>query len=310
MNPDPFERVTAVRGEVDPILLPFADRLIGPGATQGADPAARAVVEPPMDLLAGGDPHDAFFRVARCHGDPAGAYRRALGSARSLLDAGDEGPAGAAPTAEVLQTTLDLLSQSPQADWPDPTSPPDLPASVRTLEQSVRRWLRGHQVFAVITQGLILAVDAFDRAWVSGVDDATLRRHLRALTALYGATAWAMRHASDFPRQHYDEAIRIAMSEPHAPAGFSGALSTDHGVLVRRIGAARAAFDATACRLPREHAALKAALAAMYEDHKRVCARLAGLERPSIRSSTMTSDRHSAGELLDRFRDRRVQLLR
>jgi hypothetical protein len=176
-------------------------------------------------------------------------------------------------------------------------------------ERAVQRWLRGHQIFAVITQGLIVVVQALARAARQG-DAPRVEAQVWCLARLYQASAAAFRFTADFPRAHYEGLIRPSMSEPHAPAGFSGTLSPDHACLVRALMAAQPALDLAARVCPDAHTAARQALGAMYADHKLVCARLAGLDQPSIRSSTLTAERHASGELLDRFHERRSQLLR
>ena len=316
--PEPIDHVVAVRRSIRAIRLPTAAEL----ADQAGDAAAAAATPPSptlddawcdtgpdLDLLSAPDPHDAFFRVARHGGDARAAHQRGLLAALHLLD--DEARTDAVPSypAVALRLTLQTLRE------PHATSPLDLDlpapgdATPRGLDDAVRRWVRGHQVFAVLTQGLVLAVKALQHA-AQAAPPAALAHHLHRLADLYTATALAMRFTADFPREHYDQAIRPAMSEPHAPAGFSGALSSDHAVLVQQLMQARPALELAARLHPAEHHAVKAALAAMYDDHKHVCGRLAGLAGPSIRSAGLSQEQHAAGELLDRFRDRRAHLLR
>jgi hypothetical protein len=318
--PEPIDHVAAVRRSIRAIRLPSAAGLAD--QTRDAYDIAAAAQHtpslddawcddgPPLDLLNAPDPHDAFFRVARHGGDALAAHHRGLLAALHTLD--DEARTDAVPSypAVALRMALQAL-RAPHAlaplDLALPAAADD--ATPRSLDDAVRRWVRGHQVFAVLTQGLVLAVRALQHAAQAAPPDA-LAHHLHRLADLYTATALAMRFTADFPREHYDQAIRPAMSEPHAPAGFSGALSSDHAVLVQQLMQARPALELAARLHPAEHRAVKAALAAMYDDHKHVCGRLAGLAGPSIRSAGLAHEQHAAGELLDRFRDRRAQLLR
>lgn len=315
--PDPVQQVVEARRAVAALRLPAAAALAAaarPGHDDDAPAALLTLDEawttggPPLDLHAADDAHDAFFRVARCDDAPLLAHRRGLLAALRLVEDESRGDASPAASAAVLRNTLLALSAPGTLAPLDIAPPADAPQQPRDLWASVRRWVRGHQVFAVLTQGLMLAVMELRRA--AELPAAPLHLHLRRLADLYTATSHAMRFAADFPREHYTEAIRLAMCEPHAPSGFSGALSSDHGVLVRQLVQAGPALDTAAQRHPAEHVAVRAALAAMYDDHKRVCSHLAGLDAPSIRSATHTAEALAAGDLLDRFRDRRSLLLR
>lgn len=305
---DPLSIVTAVRQAVAVLWLPASAALAARAESAPAAPS-RAVEPPPLDMLAAADPHDAFFRVGRCNADVLAGHQRGLQAALALLD--DESRADGPPSVTVLALRRTLLALG-QPDDLSPLAlalPPVDPQTERSLRLSVQRWVRGHQIFAVLTQGLLLAVQALHAA-AQAAPAAPLDAHLRRLADLYIATALAMRFTADFPQRHYEEAIRPAMSEPHAPAGFSGALSSDHAELVARLVQARPALERAAAAHPDTHRQVKQALAAMYDDHKRVCDRLANLERPSIRSASLTQQTHASGELLDRFRDRRSLLLR
>lgn len=295
-----------------------AERSLGaPGpkafATSALDTAAR-------DVLTAPDPHDAYFRVVRLPEGGLPEFRRGVLQALSLWcdECGDLHDAeAAASVGEALRglwrVGLDgapavATPAAPAAAAPTPTRPSERKAAM-PAERAVLRWLRGHQIFAVITQGLILVVQALASAARHG-DAGRVEAQVLALAHLYRASAAAFRFTADFPRSHYEQLIRPSMSEPHAPAGFSGTLSPDHACLVRALMAAQPAFDAAARSCPAALAEAREALAAMYADHKLVCARLAGLEQPSIRSAALTADRQASGDLLDRFHERRSQLLR
>jgi hypothetical protein len=307
---DPLSVVTATRQAVAVLWLPGSAALAARADVPPPAPAPRPAAEPPpLDLLAAADPHDAFFRVGRCDADGLAGHHHGVQAALALLD--DESRTDGPPSATVLALRRTLLALGQPADL-SPLAlalPPADPQAERRLALSVQRWVRGHQIFAVLTQGLLLAVQALQRA-AQAAPAAPLDAHLRRLADLYIASALAMRFTADFPQRHYERAIRPAMSEPHAPAGFSGALSSDHAQLVAVLVQARPALERAAAAHPDMHRQVKQALAAMYEDHKRVCDRLASLAQPSIRSASLTQQSHASGELLDRFRDRRSVLLR
>ena len=101
----------------------------------------------------------------------------------------------------------------------------------RLAPHPVRRWVRGHQVFAVLTQGLIWSFHRLNQAVEDQDSDATVRA-LDRLTLMFDASAAGFRFASNFDPLHYTDTIRPSMCEPHVPKGFSGTLSSDHGRLV------------------------------------------------------------------------------
>lgn len=260
-----------------------------------------------LDVASAAEPHDAYFRVARSREAAPLAYVRALLQGL-LVWAGEiehEGlDADAAPIGAALADLWNAAFGHEQALPAWGASSQAAGTRHRDARAAVRRWLHGHQVFAVLTQGLVWTLNRFAAA----ADDAAARTALARVVRLYDASAAAFRFTADFDAQHYTELIRPSMSEPHAPAGFSGSLSPDHGCLVGLLTALRTPLAQAAQRFPAESAAMKQSLTRLYDDHKRVCTRLAGLEGPSLRSAR-AADQPAAAEMLDRFLARRIALL-
>lgn len=258
--------------------------------------------------------HDAYFRVVRTRADAPSAYASGLLQALSIwLSELDEGP----PHDDALRLGSALcglwhaaVSGAPLAPASPATAHPhrgtDHPP-VRTEAAAVRRWLRAHQVFAAITQGLVWTLHRLSAA-LQADDDADSRAWLLSLASLYDASAAAFRFASHFDSAHYRNTIRPSMEAPHAPPGFSGAMSVDHGQLVTRLAAMRAQMATAGLRFPEESAVLKQSLTRLYDDHKCVCARMAGEVTPSLRSAQMAAQ-PPASEILNRFFLRRLSML-
>ena len=171
----------------------------------------------------------------------------------------------------------------------------------------MRRWIVGHQIFAVLTQGLVMALQDFEAAMAEG--DAAVAAGGLALGAdLLVASAVAFRFACDFPPELYRDVIRPRMMPPHMQEGFSGLLSADHRVLVQVLGRLQPLMAAAAAQCPMHHARLTLALQRVYDDHKFICARFGGASAPSLRGRTCS---HLSGvEQLEGYRRARLRLLR
>ena len=158
------------------------------------------------------------------------AFRRSVLQALSIWHGECEGRAVSPSAATVVRALVSLWSvqrdqsASPRAaDTDTDTDTDDAPSAAVTADLAVQRWLRGHQIFAVLTQGLILVVQSLERAASRG-DGPRVERLLLRIAELYDASAASMRFTADFPRVHYETLIRPSMSEPRTPAGFSGTL--------------------------------------------------------------------------------------
>jgi hypothetical protein len=276
-----------------------------------------------LDVLGATDPHDAYFRIRRSawpldsagqpldarHLGPAcvGSLLRALSAfieeaqqARDLDDFAD--------IAQALLRVCLAASGAPPAMQP-PTPARRLPPGSPQLRAAnpVRRWLRGHQVFAALTQGLVLTLDRLTLAHTQA-DQTAFATQLELMTGLFHASALAFRYTADFDTAVYTHTIRPSMCEPHVPAGFSGTLSSDHGVLVRQLSGSRALLEAAQQCLPQAYGQMRAALAQVYADHKWVCSRFDGAETPSLRTSS-NDGLSPAVDMLERFRNRRIGML-
>lgn len=284
---------------VEPLVSAAPSPMIGPGGFEMADDAT----------------HDRYFGVARVQGRAEGAFLRSVLEALrlfaeelALLPAGED-PGRFEPLGRGLLALLGAVLDVPVP--PVEYSAPEVHAPTAESEP-MRRWLHGHQIFLVLTQGITLALEEFERGARAGrtaaVSASALapRAALQLATDLMIASAIAFRFAADFGPSVYVQTVRPSMAAGQIGEGFSGLLSVDHRALVSTMGRIRPLLQRAAARLP-EREALVQALAHVYADHRFVCARFVGLEEPSLRcpSGTMAS----GVKQLDRLARARVRLL-
>ena len=275
---------------------------------------------PGVDRLVAPQTHDDYFRIGRAGADAAVGYLGGIGRALTLfLD--EVHDSGELPDYAVIAEAL--LSLWQQA-WPAPGEPgaagfcalaalatardgAAAPLHQRAADP-LQRWLRGHQVFAVLTQGMVWSLDHLPHALATG-DDERAEQVLLALAALYRASAAAFRFTADFDAGIYAGTIRPTMCEPYMPKGFSGTLSSDHGELVARLTHLREPLLRAQQRWPAAYALMRQALGEVYDNHRWVCERFDGAKVPSLRTSSVCGQT-SAVEMLDRFRAHRLDMLR
>jgi hypothetical protein len=259
--------------------------------------------------------HDAYFRLCRVAAASAtDVYVRGILHAnalfvREVLDGGSSLPAAQlndvdSAFATMLETACTLAPQvtSHVRAWPVTGDAP----------VSMRRWIRGHQIFTVLTQGLVLAVDevaaAFEAANGAPDESKRLAKAVDRLVILMRGSAGALRLTGDFSAEEYETKIRPTMVPPHVPEGFSGLLSSDHRALIGRLRRLRPLWDRLSLEAPAIHARITEVVAYVYEEHKGVCANFVGTDRPSL-VSTATVESKSAIEQLDSFKASRLRLV-
>lgn len=126
------------------------------------------------------------------------------------------------------------------------------------LSPDAHRWKAAHRLFFTHIQGLVVAIDAFER-------DPTEDR-LDDVTELLLGSVVMMQFAADFLDEGYDW-VRDDMAKVHED--FSGVFSADHAELLKRLRSMRAAKD----DFPEAHDRLGAALNTVYNAHAYVCRR-------------------------------------
>jgi hypothetical protein len=269
-----------------------------------ADMAAEDKAGRPPANVAG---HDRFFHIHRIPGPKSVVFLHSILAAATLFHAemaaepersGYFGAVGAGFAA--------LLGHLAGVA----TAPIDLaaaPAPVGTSScKPAFRWVIGHQIFAALTQGLVMALQEFEAAMVAGVD-VSVSSALALAADLLLASAASFRFACDFPPAAYEDDIRPSMMPPHVGEGFSGLLSDDHRALVQVMTRLRPLMEEAAARFPAGHKRLTAAFQRVYADHKFICARFGGAEAPSLRGRTCS---HLSGvQQLESYERARSRLL-
>lgn len=272
---------------------------------------------PEIDLaamIAAGEPatcdvHDAFFNIGRSgHDHPAQIVIAVFQARLALWDDLAETPSSLSDSDLALldlglHATLSALlgPPSPSAEAP----PRDLTAP-RRLDAVPRRWIRGHQIFTALSQGLIFAVNGLEAA-TRASDTAARGAAADLMATALDACGRALEFTGDFRADLYDDLIRTHMSPPYQPEGFSGLLSSDHRELVFRLKAARPAMDTLRAEDPRRHAKVVDALAGVYDRHKHVCAKFVGAQRASLLMAEESG--RSGVDQLERFKVNRLRQL-
>lgn len=251
--------------------------------------------------------HDAFFRIHRVGHESPAAFLHGLFRIVSILRCDlEETPTGidgsrlaivAGAIRSTLAAALGARSAGATFSWRRAIAPvyADHPA---------RRWLRGHQIFAGLSQCIIFALNALERADGAG-DDAALAQAADLIAELFAASAVSLELTGDFPEQAYRDIIRVSMENPFLPKGFSGLLSNDHRHMVARMKGLRPTIDRLRERCPEIHALIMANLAAVYASHGHVCERFVGAQQASLLMSQRVG--RSAVEQIDRFKTMRLR---
>ncbi|KDA42836.1 hypothetical protein [Frankia sp. BMG5.23] len=146
---------------------------------------------------------------------------------------------------------------------------------------ALRRWIRGHRIFMVYIQGLIVAVDELADAVKRAAADQAMTALELAVTLMLASES-ALRFAGDFTPEEYENLVRPTLTPPVAPAGLSGLHWRDHEYLIRRLaesGRLLAGLDPALVPL---RARFREAYAATYDAHRFVCARFVGDEAGSL----------------------------
>ncbi len=251
--------------------------------------------------------HDEFFRVRRDTESAPVAFVLGLFKALAILREDIEtAPTRLEPSRLVQMSSAITQTLSMALNVSLPSSLPTFRASpdIAPESYSAKRWIRGHQLFATLSQGLIFAVNAIGEADAADDDD-TMRAAAALKASLLEASATCLELTGDFPEAIYSASIRTSMESPFLPEGFSGLLSNDHRQLILRMKLLRPAIERLRERHPDRHALIHEKLSAVYQSHKHVCARFVGPEQTSLLMA-QTSCR-SAVEQIERFRQMRLR---
>ena len=193
--------------------------------------------------------HDAYFHIQRVEGDEVAVFVRMAIAARLIfLNEVDESP------VSISQEHLSLIDRS-LADLiacllggSVNSSPHVTSFECRGHEIKVMpRWIRGHQIFAALTQGLIFSFHAMAHALRSG-NGQEMRRWADLTISLFRGSGSAFELTGDYSAEDYTILVRPSMMPPACPIGLSGLMSFDHRFLIQTIRDMRPGLKACASR--------------------------------------------------------------
>ncbi|CAN1549545.1 hypothetical protein MCEMSEM23_02116 [Rhabdaerophilaceae bacterium] len=256
---------------------------------------------------ANGGTHDSFFRIRRLSHDSPAGFLVGLFRALELLKADVKEIATDLTDAQLAQIADGLrlsIAAALNIDLMLPVLRWERGDAIATEQTSLHRWLRGHHIFAALTQGLVFGMRNIQSAY-DQLDHVALIQNAELCTVLLTASARSFELTGDFPEGAYKESIRYAMEPPYQPVGFSGLLSLDHRELVSQMRSAKQALEHLGAVAPESRDAMMGALGQVYDSHKHVCARFVGTDRASL---LMAKDvGRSAVEQIDRFKAMRMK---
>ncbi len=265
--------------------------------------AGRAVLDPEgvVEDLA----HDAYFHIRRVENDAPTHFGRMAIHARLIFlrDVAESSVTIPHSDLEVIDRSFaDLLSclaggavnSAPAATaW-------ELPEKSC---QAKPRWVRGHQIFAALTQGLIFSFQCMGRALRAGKNDGLQKWADLSISLLRGSGA-AFAFTGDFPVAEYANTVRPSMMPPESEVGLSGLMSIDHRFLAQTMRDMRPALKSLSEHDPARHQGIASALGAVYDNHIHVCERFVGA-RPSILTEGRT--KKSGPSLIEQFKTLRLK---
>ena len=257
--------------------------------------------------------HDDYFYIRRVNStNPSETFLHAVVLANAIL---------LRDTAESSFTIsahkLDLLNQGFPAllSWmlgvPKPTFA-GMDSGFRQAERwvsasanyhSMKRWIRGHQIFAALTQGLIVAFTELKLA-IQRADAQAIESSAVLCVTLLRSSAAALEFTGDFPSRDYSEIVRPSMTPPLVPDTFSGLLSTDHRCFVQLMREMKPLLDSLYASHPESHKSIAEAVAGVYASHQFVCDRFVGRSPSLMMASGSTK---SGAEQIEKFKHLRLK---
>ncbi len=249
--------------------------------------------------------HDAFFHVRRVRNDEPAVFVRSILSARLIFLQDVRAQAVSIDHADLELIDLgfsDLLSCLSGRKVNESTHVTQWHVPAETC-QAMNRWVHGHLVFALLSQGLILSFRAMGQALRAGKTE-KIQKWADLSISLLKASGAAFVFTGDFPAGEYENVIRPSMTPPISPIGLSGLMSADHRQMAQTIRDMRPALKSLAEHEPERHDRLAEAVADVYDRHIFVCERFVG-PRPSILTAGRTE--RSGPSLIEQFKTLRLK---
>ncbi len=249
--------------------------------------------------------HDAYFHVQRVAHDEAGVFVRAILAARLvfLKEVADNGVTIGIDKLEWIDRGFaDLLSCFFGGVVSSAAGVTEWQSAGETCA-AMPRWVHGHQIFAALTQGLILSFRSIGQALRAGHAE-EVRRWADLSVSLLNASAGAFVFTGDFPPAEYENVIRPSMMPPLSKICLSGLMSADHRYMAQTMRDMRPALKALGELEPERHERISLALAGVYDSHIYVCERFVG-PQPSILTAGRTE--RSGPSLIEQFKTLRLK---
>ncbi|EGX57581.1 hypothetical protein SZN_22181 [Streptomyces zinciresistens K42] len=242
--------------------------------------------------------NDLAFGIERHLGDPLALFvQAALNAHIGILEIAEERGTGLdqASWCDLVKgfDTL-LLWLAEPTRLPAPLPVPGCAGSGRPEPlDGLRRWVRGHHVFMVLSQGGTLALNSLAAAADTRDEEGAATAAGVASRVMWACRA-ALAFAGDASPGQYQAEIRPTLMPPVAPPQMSGLRWRDHEALVVALTESRGAWSWLAERRPGALEDFRTALDATYEAHKGVCGHFVGSQSPSL-LATSRSHRPAVG---------------
>ncbi|MBU2705618.1 hypothetical protein KCM76_06480 [Zooshikella marina] len=177
------------------------------------------------------------------------------------------------------------------------------PALENTQRDALQRWTKGHYVFMVFCQGLILAIKSF-RNEVSANNTGSARYYLNIATSIMWGVESSFRFTGDYTYSEYEKSVRPTLTPPIAPEDMSGLHWRDHEQLVKQLINTKKIFNQLPSDLHDSRESFYEAMSASYDAHKFVCTQFVGDESPSL--LMQSRNQVSAADTLTNFKKSRL----
>lgn len=172
------------------------------------------------------------------------------------------------------------------------------------VHPSMRRWVRMHGSFFVVTQALINVQTRLQSA-VSHNDLDEAESLLMAAAMLFRGTRAIFEISTDFDPQEFKNIVRPTMEKQTYP-GFSGTRQLDHAVLLNIMKKGKSLIGSTRYLRSEAYGAYITALSEAYDAHAMVCERFVG-DGPSL-SQKRDSGIGAADMIRSRLKTRALSL--
>lgn len=253
---------------------------------------------------------DRAFGIVRVRGDGVQILRyTALRAYRDLLD--EQRQSGTTlPLASMrdlhcaFRQLFGVLAGKGPPDRP-PSRDPALGSPPAIHSAALRRWNRGHHVFMVLVQGLVIGTSTLS-VHLRHQDLEPTHDALRFLAHLMHGSAVALSFTGDFPYSEYERRIRPTLLPPMAAENLSGLRWRDHEHLIKQFARLRPWLADVDDRVEPELREFTEALDSTYDAHKAVCAHFIGTSKKSLLMSPTTHK--SAVDVLDGLKHARTRL--